>query len=167
MAYQINRAKRTQADSDRRHKLGQFDREPTLQQLDGKDWGEPKPEDSRLVRECLRLRRVQLKKLTIEDLRLLIGQDISVDHLLPLALEILRLNPFAEGACYAGDLLVNVLGVSEGFWKQNRDWQTEFVSIGKRAVELCNNSPEIAAGTIPKVIRQSVEDFQRKTQTSG
>ena len=153
-------------DHERRNKLGQFDREPTLQQLDGKDWGESKPDDTRLVRECLRLRRVQLKHLTVEDLRLLIGQEIGTEHLLPLALEILRENPFAEGDCYAGDLLVNVLGVSRDFWKQNNDWQMEVASIGSRALELCGSSPEIAEGTIPKVIRQSVEDFLRKTQTS-
>ena len=164
MAQRKQRAEATQANHERRHKLGQFDREPTLQQLDGKDWGEPKPEDTRLVRECLRLRRVQLKKLTVEDLRLLIGQEIGVDHLLPLALEILRKNPFAEGDCYAGDLLVNVLGVSAAFWKQNPDWQAEVTSICRRAIELCDNSSELAADTIPKVIRQSVEDFLRKTQ---
>lgn len=167
MAQQKKRAETTQLHHERRHKLGQFDREPTLQQLDGKDWGEPKPEDTRLIRECLRLRRVQLKKLTVEDLRLLIGQEIGVDHLLPLALETLRQNPFAEGDYYAGDLLVNVLGVSAAFWRQNADWQSEMASIGRRAVELCDGSLEIASDTIPKVIRQSVKDFLRTTQTSG
>jgi hypothetical protein len=167
MAHRKQRAQTTRADYSRRHKLGQFDRETTLQQLDGKNWGEPKPEDTRLIRECLRLRRVQLKKLTVEDLRLLIGQEISVDHLLPLALEILRQNPFAEGDCYAGDLLVNVLGVAASFWRQNPDWQAEVGSIGRRAVVLCDASPETAADTIPKVIRQSVEDFLQRTQASG
>jgi hypothetical protein len=167
MAQRKKRAETTQVDHKRRHKLGQFDREPTLQQLDGKDWGEPKPEDTRLIRECLRLRRVQLKKLTVEDLRLLIGQEIGMDHLLPLALEILRQDPFAEGDCYAGDLLVNVLGVSAVFWRQNPDWEAEVASIGRRAVELCDGSPEIASNTNPKVIDQSVEDFLRKTQPSG
>ena len=167
MAQRKERAETTQTDHERRHKLGQFDREPTLQQLDGKNWGEPKPEDTRLVRECLRLRRVQLKKLTVEDLRLLIGQEIGLDHLLPLALEILRQNPFADGDCYAGDLLVNALGISTAFWKRNPDWQNELALIGRRAVVLCDSSPEIASDTIPKVIHQSVEDFLRNTQTIG
>lgn len=167
MVQRRQRAETTRADHERRHKLGQFDREPTLQQLDGKDWGEPKPEDTRLVRECLRLRRVQLKKLTVEDLRLLIGQEIGVDHLLPLALELLRQSPFAEGDCYAGDLLVNVLSISAPFWKQNPDWRTEVASIGRRAIELCDSSPEVASNTIPKVIRQSVEGFLRTTQPSS
>jgi hypothetical protein len=163
MALRHRQATPREADHQRRHKLGQFDRDPTLQQLEGKDWGEPNPNDTRLVRECLRLRRVQLKKLTTEDLRLLIGQDIGVEHLMPLALELLRENPLAEGDCYPGDLLVNVLGVSEMFWKQNLDWKVEVASISKQMVEHCNASPEFASETIPKVIRESVEEFLRKT----
>lgn len=164
MAKRRHQTKPTEADYQRRHKLGQFDREPTLQQLEGKDWGEPKPEDTRLVRECLRLRRVQLKNLTTEDFRLLIGQEIGVEHLIPLALELLRENPLAEGDCYPGDLLINVLGVSEVFWQQNPDWQIEVASIGKQTVERCKTSQEFASETIPKVIQESVEEFLRKTQ---
>ena len=95
---------------------------------------------------------------------MLIGQEIGVEHLMPLALEMLRENPLAEGDCYPGDLLVNVLSVTEVFWQQNPDWQAEVASIGKQTVEGCNASHEFTSETMPKVIRESVEEFLRKTQ---
>ena len=42
--------------------------------------------DSSLVKNCYRLRRVPLKHFRIEDLRLMIGQEIGLKYLLPIAL---------------------------------------------------------------------------------
>lgn len=85
-----------------------FERSKSLQELDGQDWGEP-TFDSHLVTECHRLRRVPLRDFTVEDLRITIGQQIGLDYLIPLALERLEDDPFAEGAYYPCDLLVSVL----------------------------------------------------------
>ncbi|MGW3917080.1 contact-dependent growth inhibition system immunity protein [Streptomyces sp. NPDC005070] len=57
-------------------------------------------------------------KLTVEDLRLLIGQDLGLAYLLPLALEVLRDDPMAEGDTYEGDLLSAVLTRSPTIWQQ-------------------------------------------------
>lgn len=54
--------------------------------------------------------------LTVEDLRLLIGQDIGLPVLLPLAVEVLRDNPLAEGDMYEGDLLRAVLTRNPAVW---------------------------------------------------
>ena len=62
------------------------DRNESLQQLEGEDWGEPNF-DSHLVAECHRLRRIPLRDFSVEDLRIMIGQDIGLEHLAPLALE--------------------------------------------------------------------------------
>lgn len=42
-------------------------------------------------------------------MRLLIRQDVGLPYLLPLALELLRDNPMAEGDMYTGDLLSAVI----------------------------------------------------------
>ncbi|MGJ3561833.1 contact-dependent growth inhibition system immunity protein [Streptomyces sp. INA 01156] len=55
------------------------------------------------------LRRKPIGELTVEDMRLLIRQNVSLAHLLPLALEVLRLDPMAEGHMYEGDLPAAVL----------------------------------------------------------
>ncbi|MFD8216816.1 contact-dependent growth inhibition system immunity protein [Streptomyces sp. NPDC059697] len=49
-------------------------------------------------------------------LRLLIGQDVGLPVLLPLAVEVLRDNPLAEGDMYEGDLLSAVLTRSPAVW---------------------------------------------------
>ncbi|MFF0711224.1 contact-dependent growth inhibition system immunity protein [Streptomyces bauhiniae] len=62
-------------------------------------WPAPSVDYTRLVTTAHALRRRPIGDLTVEDMRLLIGQDMGLPHLLPLALEVLRENPMAEGAC--------------------------------------------------------------------
>jgi hypothetical protein len=49
----------------------------TLEQLEGDGWGEPSY-PSHLVTECHRLRRIQLREFTVENLRIMIGQNIGL-----------------------------------------------------------------------------------------
>ena len=83
--------------------MTQIDHNKSLQDLEGKDWGEP-TYDSHLVTECHRLRRVPLREFTAESLRVLIGQQIGLPYLVPMALEMLQADPFTEGDYYGGDL---------------------------------------------------------------
>src|ERR1044071_9492585 len=108
-----------------------FDRSRSLQQLEGQDWGKPNF-DSHLVTECHRLRRVPLCKFTVEDLRIMIGQQISLEYLMPIALEHLRADPLAEGAYYPGDLLSAVLRAGRKVWQQHPDWGNEVAAIAER-----------------------------------
>src|SRR5262245_53553124 len=90
----------------------------TLEQLEGKNWGEPSY-DSHLVTECHRLRRVPLRDFTVENLRIMIGQDIGLRYLMPLAVAKLRNDPLAEGMHFPGDLMCSVLRVSREFWEND------------------------------------------------
>lgn len=94
-----------------------FDRRKSLQELESEDWGEPELSDSSLIKTCMRLRRVPLQDFTTENLRIMIGQKISLCFLVPLALEKLDEDPLAEGDFYAGDLLNAVLSVPESYWR--------------------------------------------------
>jgi len=144
-----------------RHKTGQFNWDKCLQELDGQDWGEAPDDASYLVCECHRLRRVPLKDLTVGNLRVMIGQDIGLEHLMPLTLERLSLDPLAEGDFYGGDLLQKVLSVPPEFWAKNPDWADEVSTIAERAIALCACSPEAADRTIPEVIRSAFAAFNR------
>jgi len=65
----------------------------SLQDLDGEDWGDPDdPHDAptSLIERCLRLRRVPIGRLSPEDLRLLLGQNIGAEFLVPKALALLE-----------------------------------------------------------------------------
>ena len=71
----------------------------TLTQLEHHDWGPP-PYDSFLVKECHRLRHVPLRDLTVENLRMLVGQGISLVYTVPLALEQLAISRGDDAASY-------------------------------------------------------------------
>jgi hypothetical protein len=75
--------------------------------------------DSYLAQECHRLWSVPISALSIEDLRLLIGQQIGLRYVVPMALEILSSDPLAQGDMYKGDLLASIAAIPEGFWTEN------------------------------------------------
>ncbi len=121
----------------------------SLQELEGQDWGEA-TYPSYLVRTCHALHRKPLRDFTVEDLRIMIGQNLSLDYLIPLALEHLQRDPFAAGDFYPGDLLGCVLGrVQPGFWQRRPDL--------RRAVE------DIIARipAFPEIFRQDLLIFQQ------
>ncbi|MEY2480686.1 MAG: hypothetical protein QOI04_1613 [Verrucomicrobiota bacterium] len=105
-----------------------------LEELEHSNWGEPKY-DSYLVTTIHRLRRVPLRELGVEDLRIMIGQNIGLPYLVPLALEELRKVPLAEGDYYPGDLLKMVLKADRNFWQQYPEWRAEVREIAQRTLE--------------------------------
>ena len=116
------------------HAVGHLDK--TLEQLDGDVLGVPEY-DSAVVLNCHRLRRVPLNEFTVEDLRLMLGQDLSLEYLMPIAIENLEKNSFVGGDYYPGDLLKNVLGVRRDFWEQHPELRRKMQFIAETAaVEL-------------------------------
>ena len=99
---------------------GGFNRGNSLQELEQYDWGES-THDSYLVKTVHRLRRKPLADFTVEDLRIMIGQKISLSYLVPLAVERLEEEPLAAGDYYPGDLLHVVLLAGEAFWAGHPD----------------------------------------------
>jgi contact-dependent growth inhibition (CDI) system CdiI-like immunity protein len=94
--------------------------EQTLTQLEGEDWGEPTFQ-SYVVTNSHRLRKKPLKDFTVEDLRFMVGQQISLPILMPMALDVLELeSPFAGGDMYPGALLESVLKVDAQFWQRHQ-----------------------------------------------
>jgi hypothetical protein len=92
----------------------------TLDQLEGCAWGPP-TFGSHLVTTCHGLRTKPIGEFTVEDLRIMIGQDIGSLFLVPLALERLKQAPLAEGDFFPGDLLCSVLRLPADFWKRHSD----------------------------------------------
>ncbi len=92
----------------------------TLENLEKDFWGEP-TYDSHLVKTCHRLRQKLLQEFDTEDLRIMIGQNIGLKYLIPMALETLKDNVLAEGDLYEGDLLKSVLTSDKDFWENEKD----------------------------------------------
>ncbi|MBV6702013.1 contact-dependent growth inhibition system immunity protein [Kitasatospora aureofaciens] len=105
------------------------DRGRSLEELERDSWPTPAADASRLVVTAHALRRKPIGELTVEDLRLLIRQNVGLPQLLPLAVEVLRHNPLAEGDLYEGDLLAAVLTRNPAVWHERPDLGRELAAI--------------------------------------
>ena len=96
------------------------ERDRCLEELerDRDRWPAPRAGASRLAVTVHALRRRPVGELSAEDLRLMIGQDVGLAHLLPLAVEIPQDDPMAQGDLYEGDLLSAVLSRKSAAWNE-------------------------------------------------
>ncbi|GAB3329478.1 hypothetical protein GCM10027299_32900 [Larkinella ripae] len=95
----------------------------TLETLEDQYWEEPEFMDGQF-QKIQALRQTPLDQFGTEDIRLMVGNALSLPYLIPLAAERLNKNLFAEGDYYPGDLLQSVLNVDLSFWLTNRPlWQ--------------------------------------------
>ena len=65
----------------------------TIEQVDRDVWSDAGPNATSLVRRCTELRRKPLAEFTVEDLRIMLGQETGVPALLPLAVRFLLPDP--------------------------------------------------------------------------
>ncbi|MEU0029577.1 contact-dependent growth inhibition system immunity protein [Streptomyces sp. NPDC006335] len=124
-----------------------LNRDRSLEELERDRWPAPSAGATGLVATAHALRRRPIGELTVEDMRLLIGQDIGLPYLLPLALEVLRDNPMAEGHMYEGDLLAAVLTRNPAVW-------TESSELGRELRVIISNLTDL-----PPDLQQKVERF--------
>jgi hypothetical protein len=71
----------------------------TIEAIEGVREPDPGPQASSLIRRCVGLRRKPLAEFTTEDLRIMLGQEIAVPTLLPIAVTVLaddRVHPRHE-----------------------------------------------------------------------
>lgn len=108
----------------------------TIENLEKNIWPQSN-QHSHLINTCSLLRKKPIQNFTIEDLRIMIGQEIGLDYLIPFAIEKLSIDLFAEGDMYEGDLLKSVLNIDTDFWKSNKIyWQQINELISPRREEL-------------------------------
>jgi hypothetical protein len=124
----------------------------TIEELEAERWPEP-DFPSHLVCECHRLRKLQLSLFTIENLRIMLGQDIGSRHLVPIALEHLEAEPLVAGDFYPGDLLCNVLSLPPGFWRDNSELMARVAAVAARAIDLTMGEHDHGGRAIRKAYR--------------
>lgn len=111
-----------------------FNRNETLDEIEGHEWTEANL-GSHLSTTCLELRKKPISSFAVEDLRIMIGQNIGLDYLIPIALETLEDNVLSEGDLYCGDLLDAVLKVSKEFWDSNPTYKNDLIDILEKNIE--------------------------------
>jgi hypothetical protein len=103
----------------------------TLTELEGSDWAEP-TFDSHLISTCHSLRRKPLKYFSVEDLRMMIGQNLSLAILVPIALDLLQEDPLTEGDYFPGDLLLNLMRIDRAFLLDHPSLSTQILDLYQR-----------------------------------
>lgn len=78
---------------------------------------------------CVALRATPLGALSAGDLGALIGQRMSLDLIVPRALDLLAKQPLVAGDDYPGDLLGTVLRLDGSFWLAHPRWHARLVAI--------------------------------------
>jgi hypothetical protein len=124
----------------------------TLDTVDPPAWGPAPPGATSLIKRCHELRTKPLVDFTVEDLRLMIGQQVGLTRLVGLAHRRLRADPLVQGDYYPGDLLASVLGVDGAFWERSPDLDVE---VGKLAKDLRGRT-ELEPG-----LRELIDTFIR------
>ena len=104
----------------------------SIEQLEKDIWKNPSKFSTDMVEKCYHYRKISIAKLTDEQIRLLISQQIGTEYLIGIALKKLERNILTECDFYEGDLLVAVSNLSAEFWNEN---QSDF-QLFKKLVEL-------------------------------
>ncbi|MCG6155943.1 contact-dependent growth inhibition system immunity protein [Rubinisphaera margarita] len=128
-----------------------FDRRKSLEELERFDWDKP-DSPTQLVQTCHRLRGVPLAEFTAGDLRIMIGQKISLQILIPLALEKLLDDPLVDSNYYPGDLLKAVLDVPESFWSVHADMRDVLLQVVTTTKQLIVSLEESDARPIQEIL---------------
>jgi len=93
----------------------------TLEELTGERWAVPGDDATRLVRKAYEAYTKPAATLTVEELRLLIGQQVALDWTVSFALAELDRNPLAEGDMYPGDLLNACLSLPVSYFAEHSE----------------------------------------------
>jgi predicted protein tyrosine phosphatase len=121
-------------------------RDKTLEELQG-PWGEPSFQ-SHLILECHRLSKVALKDFNPGDLRIMIGQQIALKYLVPLAIDVLQNDPLIEGTYFPGDLANAVFKVERKYWQANPKLLEIAKQVAERIEALAVSQPDEAKDVI-------------------
>jgi hypothetical protein len=150
---------------DRQDEWNEYIKSKTLQELDGEDWGESTY--SPLVKKIYRLRRVPLREFTTENLRVMIGQQVGLLRLVPIALELLRRDPFAQGDMDKGDLLRAIFGVETVFWLTHPSLYNEAEEIAGQVFALLPSLGEEERQWVEIPLKEEYAVFQSRAPRRG
>lgn len=129
-------------------------KEKSLENLEKEYWGEP-TYDSHLVKTCHLLRKKPIKDFETEDLRIMIGQNIGLKYLIPIALQTLKDNVLAEGDFYKGDLLSSVLVSDKEFWSEEK-------GLSQQLEEIVLNNEQLLKEQEPKLLK-AFSEWKKKS----
>lgn len=133
----------------------------SIAELEGIEWEPPEAGASRVIRRCHEIRRKALSSLTATDLRLVIGQDIGLPFVMPLALNIVEKDPLIETEHYKGDLLVAVLNASAQFLHERPDLVARIKKVLESLPSALDALDHIDYDTASEALDEAIASFRR------
>jgi hypothetical protein len=112
----------------------------SLEELENDFWKTPSEFPTRLVESVYLLRKKPINSLDVNEIRILLSQNVGLDHLVPLAIKILENNVYEEALYYPGDLLLTLLKVDESFLTKNAFQKQELVRLINKTIQDVSNS---------------------------
>jgi hypothetical protein len=112
--------------------------------------------ETSLVANVHAYRKVPIEDLSAEQIRLLIGQNIGLEFLIPKAMEFLTADILTDATFYEGDLLVAVISCNADYWNTHPTCKEQIYRLIK------NRRPEIENRNDDNSLRQvlkKIEDF--------
>ena len=101
----------------------------TIEEIEQEFWGYASLKDFPLVQEVHVLRKKDLDEFEAKDLLTLIGQKLSLEIVVPMAMVLLREKPLLEAQFYDGDLLNTVLKYGKDFWVEHPETKCELLNL--------------------------------------
>ena len=114
----------------------------TLDTIDPPAWGPALPDATFLVKRCHELRTKPLRDFTVEDLRIMIGQQVALGRMVALSLDRVQSDSLVEDD-FPGDLLASVLQVDAVFWERSPDLDVEVRRLAERLDERLELEPAL------------------------
>jgi hypothetical protein len=91
----------------------------------------------------------------------MIGQQIGLPYLVPVAIALLRTDPLTAGHCYEGDLLAAVLRADSRFWLASPDLRAQTAEIANQALSSLPSLDAIERQTATEALTAAHDIFQR------
>lgn len=114
----------------------------TLDLVDPPAWGPASPDATLVAKRCHELRTKPLRDFTVEDLRIMIGQQVALGRMVALSLDRLQPDSLVEYD-FPGDLLASVLQVDAVFWERSPDLDLEVCRLAERLDERLELEPAL------------------------
>ena len=115
----------------------------TLDVVDPPAWGSAPPDAPPLSARCYELRTKPLRDFTTEDLSIMIGQQVALNHLVWPALDHLRSDSPIDDNDYPANLLASLLRVNTAYWERTPDNDQELLNLAEGARKRFKLAPEL------------------------
>lgn len=119
----------------------------SIEELENDIWKKPESYQTSLIEKCHKLRKKQISKLSNEELRLSINQQVGIQYTIPIAVQKLIQNKLIECDFYPGDLLQATFRTLDKDWEEAeflKDEITFLIRHNFREIKSHDDIPEKA-----------------------